>query len=354
MSIIYTILIFGIIIFIHELGHFIVAKLSKITVYEFSLGMGPTIFKYQSKKRQKDDIVEIDGEDINTSTKYSLRLLPIGGYVAMGEDDELTDNKNSFNSKPIWKRMAVILAGAAMNLLLGFIIMLCIYSTQPVYNSATVAEFMPDATTQASGLQVGDKIVKMNKTTVFNDRDIVFEMMRDPDSLIDVKVLRDGEKVLLPQVKFNTKGEGASRELIIDFKVVGVKRTVFSAIDYTFRNTVSLARNSWSSIGDLFTGTVKVSDLSGPVGVGQVVDQATGIGFEAVMLLAAFITISVGMFNLLPFPALDGGRFVLLILEAIRKKPINRKVETAINGIGLMLLFGLMILVTFKDIVKLF
>lgn len=354
MSIIYTILIFGIIIFIHELGHFIVAKLSKIAVYEFSLGMGPTIFKYQSKKRQKDDIVEIDGEDVNTSTKYSLRLLPIGGYVAMGEDDELTDNKNSFNSKPIWKRMAVILAGAAMNLLLGFIIMLCIYSTQPVYNSATVAEFMPDATTQASGLQVGDKIVKMNKTTVFNDRDIVFEMMRDPDSLIDVKVLRDGEKVLLPQVKFNTKGEGASRELIIDFKVVGVKRTVFSAIDYTFRNTVSLARNSWSSIGDLFTGTVKVSDLSGPVGVGQVVDQATGIGFEAVMLLAAFITISVGMFNLLPFPALDGGRFVLLILEAIRKKPINRKVETAINGIGLMLLFGLMILVTFKDIVKLF
>lgn len=337
MSVIYTILIFGVIIFIHELGHFVVARLCKVTVQEFSMGMGPAIFKKQGKQ-----------------TRYCVRLLPIGGFVAFEDEVEGVVDPNSFNSKPIWKRLLVLFAGAFMNLLLGFVIMLCIYAQQPVYNSPIVAKFLPNSTTQATGLQVKDEIIKMNKTTILNDRDIIFEIMRDDDGIVDLIVKRDGAKVSLPNVKFDTVGTGMDKTINIDFNVLGVERTALTAIDYTFRNTVSLARNSWTSIADLFTGSVKVSDLSGPVGVGQVVDQAKDIGFEAVFMLAALITISVGMFNILPFPALDGGRIVLLLLEAIRKKPINPKIEAAINGVGMVLLLGLMIFVTFKDIVKLF
>lgn len=337
MSIIYTIIIFAVIIFIHELGHFTVAKFCKVRVNEFSLGMGPAIFKKQGK-----------------TTLYSLRLLPIGGYVSLEGENEDSSDPNSFMNQAIIKRAAIFVAGAVMNLLLGFIIMISINATVPVYNSATVAKFLPNATTEATGLKVGDKIVKMNKTTILNDKDIIFEILRDADAKVDMRVIRDGEKVELKGVQFDTSGEGVTKQLRIDFNVLGVKRTLFSAIDYTFKNTVSLARNSWVSIADMFTGKININELSGPVGVGQVVGEAAGIGVEAVLMLAAFITISVGMFNLLPFPALDGGRIILLIIEAIRKKPISRRIENAINGVGLMLLMGLTIFITFKDIIKLF
>lgn len=337
MAIIYTILIFGLIIFIHELGHFTVAKLSGVTIHEFSLGMGPTIYKYQGPK-----------------VKYSLRLLPIGGYVAMEGEDAESDDENAFSKKPIWQRMLVVIAGAFMNLVLGLAIMIGIYATQPVYNSSTVANFMENATTQASGLQVGDKIIKMNKTKILVDRDIVYELLRDSDGIIDMKVVRDGKKIDLPNVKFDITGEGDQRKLNFDFKVLGVDRSFLSTLDYSFKNTISLARNSWLSIADLFTGKLGINDLSGPVGVGQVVNQASGQGFMSILQLVAFITISIGMFNLLPFPALDGGRFVFLIVELIRKKPVNPKIEGYVNAAGLVLLLGLMVIVTFKDIIKLF
>ncbi len=337
MSIIYTILIFGLIIFIHELGHFIVARLSGVTIHEFSLGMGPAIYKFKGPK-----------------VTYSLRLLPIGGYVSMEGEDAESEDENAFNKKAIWKRMLIVVAGACMNLILGLAIITSIYATKPIYNSATVAEFMPNATTQASGLQVGDKIVKMNKTTVMIDQDVIFEALRDNDGIIDMKVIRDGKKINLPKVKFDITGEGTKKSINIDFKVKGVKRTFFTAISYSFKNTVSLARNSWAGIGDLVTGKLGLNDLSGPVGVGQVVDQASSQGFKSIMLLTAFISISIGMFNLLPFPALDGGRFVFLVIETIIRKQINRKIEGYVNGIGLVLLLGLMLVVTFKDIIKLF
>lgn len=337
LSIIYTILIFSAIILIHELGHFITAKLSGITIHEFSLGMGPAIYKFKAPK-----------------VTYSIRLFPIGGYVAMEGEDSESNDENAFSKKPIWKRMIVILAGAFMNLLLGFLIMVGIYSQQQAYNSTTVAEFMPNAVTQASGLEAGDKIVKMNSTTIFADRDMLFELMRDSDGIIDMQVIRNGEKVRLPQVKFDVVGDGEAKQLNIDFKVLGIKRTFFSVLDYSFRSTVSLARNSWTSIGDLVTGKLGISDLSGPVGVGQVVNQASSQGFKSLLMLASLISISIGMFNLLPFPALDGGRFVFLVIEAIRKKPMNPKIEGYVNAAGLMLLFGLMIVITLKDIIKLF
>lgn len=337
MTVIYTILIFGLIIFIHELGHFLVARWSGVTIYEFSLGMGPAIYKYKGPK-----------------TTYSLRLLPIGGYVSMAGEDEESDDENAINKKPIWKRMLIIIAGAFMNVLLGLAIMLGIFATESVYNSTTVAEFNENATTQASGLQVGDKIIKINKTIIVSDKDIINEIARDTDGVVSMKVVRNGEKVTLPAVKFDVTGKGAERTLNIDFKVYGIKRTFFTAISQAARNTFSLARNSWLSVADLVTGKLGIQDLSGPVGVGEVVGEASHYGFKSVLTITAFITISIGMFNMLPFPALDGGRFIFLIIEAIRRKPVNPKIEGYINAAGLVLLLGLMIVVTMKDIIHLF
>lgn len=337
MTIIYTILIFGLIIFIHELGHFVVAKLCKVTVKEFSLGMGPALLKFKPKE-----------------TQYSLRLFPIGGYVAMEGENEESEDENAFGKKSVPKRTAICIAGAAMNLLLGFSIIAFSLIGVKHYNSTTVAEFKADASTSQTGLVVGDKIVKINKTSIFTDKDIVFEIMRDADGVVDMQVMREGEKVKLEDVTFTVSGTEQEKQIYLDFMVKAQSPSFFGGISRAFKETVSLARNSWASIGDLITGKVNIMELSGPVGVGQVVGQAAKMGFASVLSIAAFISISIGMFNLLPFPALDGGRIVFFLIEAVRRKPIPQKYEAYINGVGLILLFGLMIVITFKDILGLF
>ncbi|MFZ2538091.1 MAG: M50 family metallopeptidase [Oscillospiraceae bacterium] len=337
MAILYTIIIFGLIIFIHELGHFIVAKLCKVTVKEFSLGMGPALIKFKPKE-----------------TLYALRLFPIGGYVAMEGEMDASEDENSFSKKSVSKRIAICVAGAVMNLILGFSIIAFSLIGVKHYNSTTVAQFKADASTSQTGLAVGDKIVKINKTAIFTDKDIVFEIMRDTDGLVNMQVMRNGEKVKLPEVKFTVSGEGETKKIYLDFMVKAQDPSFFGGVGRAFKETVSLARNSWASIGDLVSGKINLMELSGPVGVGQVVGQAAKMGFKSLLSIAAFISISIGMFNLLPFPALDGGRIVFFIIEAIRRKPISQKYEGYINGAGLILLFGLMIVITCKDIFSLF
>ena len=357
LTILITILIFGVIIFIHELGHFIVARLCHVTVLEFSLGMGPVILKHQGKR-----------------TLYSLRLFPIGGFCAMeGEDAagsgsiELSEKEtpeesavsvveadpNAFNKKGIPARIAISAAGAFMNILLGFTIILSIVAFQPYYITPVIAQFNEDAPAGINSLQLGDKILKMNKTSIIFYSDISFELSRDPDGIVDMVVLREGKKVSLPAVDFSVTGEN-EQLWSAGFKVTRVNPSFLGAFDYAGRQTFSLMRNSILSISDLVTGRIGLSELSGPVGVGKVVGQAAQFGLMSVLSLAAFISISIGIFNLLPFPALDGGRIVFLLLEAIRRKPIDPKWEGYINAAGLILLFGLMIIVTLKDIIGLF
>jgi regulator of sigma E protease len=337
LTILYTVLIFGAIIFIHELGHFIAARAAGVKVNEFALGMGPAILKKQGKK-----------------TLYSLRIFPIGGYCAMEGEDEDSEDEDSFRNKSVWKRIVICAAGATMNLVLGFAIILGSLAGAQYYSSTTVAAFKELSISNESGLQAGDKIIKMNRTRIFSDQDIVFEAVRDADGVIDMTVLRDGKKVELPGVRFRVTGEGENYSIYLDFKVKAIEASPLSAISYAGARTLSLARNSWVSIGDLFTGKVGLMELSGPVGIGQVVGEAAKVGFTSLLSLAAFISISIGMFNLLPFPALDGGRIVFLLIEAIRRKPVNPKWEGYINMAGLLLLFGLMIVVTFKDVWNLF
>ena len=342
MGIVVAILIFGMIIFIHELGHFIVAKACGVKVNEFALGMGPKLVSFKK------------GE-----TTYALRIFPIGGFCAMeGEDADSADEK-AFGNKKIWQRILIVIAGAVMNIILGFVLVVVMHSMEERLTSTTVSWFADTQTSHTTGLEIGDKILEINGMKIFTDMDISYQFQSDEDAVFDMVVLRDGKKTQLEGVSF-VKDEGG---LHIDFKVVPDEVTVGNVLKYSVKSTISYARLVWISLGDLITGTYKINDLSGPVGIvdsiGQVVESEKtdeGIDWRALvdklLYLAAFMTINVGIFTLLPLPALDGGRLIFLIIEGIRRKKIKPEHEGMVHLIGLALLMLLMLVVTFNDIVR--
>lgn len=337
VNILLTLVIFLVIIFIHELGHFLVAKWSGVRVNEFALGMGPTIFS-----RQKGE------------TLYSVRAFPIGGFCSMEGEDNGSEDPRAFCNIVVWKRMLVVVSGALMNLLLGFGLIVGITAASDVITSNTVASFSENASTEATGLQVGDTILAVNGRSVLVENDIAYELLRDADGVVDMTVRRDGEKVELQGVTFAmTEGEDGTQSLTVDFKVVGEKITVGSVLSYSARKTVSIARLVWISLVDLVTGHASLNDLAGPIGMTQVVGQAAKIGVSSLLLLAAFITVNVGIFNLLPIPALDGGRLLFLIVEAVRRKRIKPEYEAYVHLAGFALLILLMIVVAFNDVWRL-
>lgn len=350
MTIVYilvAVLIFGIIIIIHEAGHFAAAKACGVKVNEFSLGMGPKLLSWG-----------------NGETKYSIRLLPIGGFVAMEGEDEDSGDPRAFSRKPAWQRLIIICAGAFMNLVLGFVILLVVTSLSDGITTTKVAGFYSDdSPSHLSGLEVGDEIVKVNGLRVMCDTDISYQFQVDEDRVFEMTVKRNGENVVLPAVKFDgATSEDGTSNLVIDFYVVGDKVNPITVISYSSRKFVSVARMIWLSLFDLLRGRFTINDLSGPVGIvgeiGNVVSStAQGVAFGKMLLnlmsFVVFITINVGIFNLLPIPALDGARAVFIIIEMIRRKPIKAEHEGMVHFVGLMLLFGLMAVVTVMDIIKL-
>lgn len=337
VNILLTLVIFLVIIFIHELGHFLVAKACGVRVNEFALGMGPAVFK-----RQKGE------------TLYSIRVFPIGGYCSMEGEDEGSNDPRAFCNIVVWKRMLVVLAGAVMNLLLGFGLIVGITAASDVITSNTVAAFSENASSQATGLQAGDTILRINGRSVWVENDIAYELLRDPDGVVDMTVRRDGEEVELSQVAFAmTEGEDGANSLVIDFKVVGLEPTVGNVLSYSLKKSVSIGRMVWISVLDLVTGNASLNDLAGPIGMTQVVGEAAKVGASSLILLVAFITINVGIFNLLPIPALDGGRLLFLIVEAIRRKRIKPEYEAYVHLAGFALLILLMVVVAFNDIWRL-
>lgn len=335
-----AILFFGLIIAIHELGHFLSAKLFGVKVNEFSLGMGPAIFKKQK------------GE-----TKYALRCLPIGGYVSMeGEDDSSEDERAFCNKKP-WKKFIIVAAGAIMNLILGFIFVVILTGSDDLIGTTQIHSFYDTATSVQYGLQEGDTIKKINGTNIFSSRDISYCMLRDDDGVYDFVVERNGEKVTLKDVQFQTKpGENGHNIIIYDFIIVGVNKTPLNVLTTAAKDTVSIARLVWLTLFDLITGHYGINDLSGPVGtvsiIANVASEAasSGAGLDTVIYIMALISINIGVFNLLPIPALDGGRLFFIIIEAIRRKPIPAKYEGYIHAAGLALLLLFMVVITFNDI----
>ena len=340
--------IFSALIMIHEFGHYLTARLCGVTVREFALGMGPQIFSRVSKK---------------TGIRYSVRLLLIGGYVSMDGEDGDSENPNAFCNKSIWKRILIIIAGAAMNILLGFIAMFILTTTTVLSEEGgllptnVVAEFQENATSNQAGefgLKENDRIIMVNGVPVFTGYDLIYEITNAAYEPVDIVIVRDDYFYKLDDVQFPTTEENGVVFGSYDFKVYGEAPNLFNLCFYSVNRSFSTVKMIYDSLFDLIRGRYGAEAVSGPVGTTQVIGEAAQAGATTLLYLIAVITINLGVFNLLPVPALDGGRLLFLIIELFRGKPINRNLEGYVHFIGILILFAIMALISIKDIIGLF
>jgi regulator of sigma E protease len=352
MSIIFAILLFSLLIFVHELGHFMAAKASGVQVNEFSMFMGPAIWKKQK------------GE-----TLYSIRCIPIGGFCAMEGEDSDTDNPRSFQKAAWWKRLIILVAGSAMNFLAGILIMVIVFLPMQQVIMPTVASFEEGCTLNgAGGLQVGDTFLEIDGEKIYLQGDFSTILALDPGVVHDVVVERNGERVELKNFKmekhdFPNPDGTTSQRFGFSFSI-SKNLTLGDKLSYAWKNVLNAGRLVRLSLQMLLTGEAGVSDMTGPVGiVGQMneVAQSSDTFLDALLNMlyfGGFIAINLAIMNLLPIPALDGGRVLaLLITTAVVKitgKEINPKYEGYIHGIGMILLLILMGLIMFKDIFVIF
>lgn len=328
-----AIILFLLLIIIHEFGHFIAAKLLGVKVNEFAVGFGPKLFSKQGKE-----------------TKYSFNLVPLGGYCAMeGEDEDSGDERAFCNKKP-WRRFIIVAMGATFNLLLGLIIVAIVLAPQKRFNSTVVAEFKENAVSEQSGLQVNDKIIEVDGRKIFTTYDLSYAFTNVKDGKVDMLVKRDGERVTLKDVTFDAEEENGISYLTVDFYVYGIEKTVGSYIKQTFDMSLSYCAVIWRSLIDLVSGKYGISAVSGPVGVTVAIGSAAKASLANLLPIMALITINLGIFNLLPIPALDGGRLLFILIEMIFRKPVPQKYEAMVHAIGFVILIGFMLLITAKDI----
>ena len=381
MSFIITLLaavfVFSAVIAIHEFGHFAVAKLCGVQVNEFSIGMGPVLLK-----------------KMHHGTQYSLRALPVGGFVALegeespesqqAEGEERSDLEERplsqrsgadsspnggasngeelsqptgkpLNEAPVWQRALIMAAGACMNFLLGFVVMAILLAAQNEPITSRVIYAVEDgALCGQTGLEAGDKVLAVNGRRCFVANDMLYELMRTEDYSASFTVLRDGKKVELPRVQFDTwQDEDGETHMSLGFTVYGIKKTPVNVIKEAWNSVLYYGRIIFTSLMDLLRGRESINDLSGPVGIVTAIGQAASYGWQDLLELLALITVNVGIFNLLPFPALDGGKVVFLFIEGVTGHAVPEKIQSGLTLAAFALLFALMIFATYNDIVRL-
>ncbi|MBR6564826.1 MAG: site-2 protease family protein [Clostridia bacterium] len=327
---------FLILIIIHEFGHFISAKLLGVRVNEFAVGFGPKIFSKQGKE-----------------TKYSFNLIPLGGYCAMEGEDETSADDRAFCNKAAWRRFLIVVMGAVFNLLLGLIIVAIILAPSEAFYTTTVGSFEENAVSVNSGLQIDDTIIAVDGRRIIAINDLSYAFTNVKDSKIDITVKRDGKKVELKDVEFASEKVQGMDVLTIDFAVYGQKKTVGSYITNTVKTAASYSVVIWRSLVDLLSGKYGISQVSGPVGVTVALADMAKQNLASLLPMMAFISINLGIFNLLPIPALDGGRLMFILYEMIFRKPVPQKFESLVHTVGFVLLFGFMLLIVAKDILGL-
>lgn len=272
----------------------------------------------------------------------------------VGEDEE-SDDVNALNRKPVWQRMVITVAGATMNLIIGFILMTVVVITSTSIGGTTILRFAEDnALSEQSGLMIGDEIVKVGDTRVHIASELAYEIMRNGVEPLDITVRRDGEIVEIKDVQFPTIIEQGIRFGMTDFIVLAEEKTFGNVIEQSFYRSISTVKMIWQSLIDLVTGRYGLEQMSGPVGVTAVVSEAAKSSFTDYLYLVVVITINLGIFNLLPLPALDGGRLIFQIVELIRRRPVKPEFEGYVHFIGIVLLMLLMVVITFKDVMNLF
>ncbi len=325
------IFLLGFLVFIHEGGHFLAARFFKVKVEEFSIGFGPKLFTKKGKE-----------------TVYSIGCIPFGGYVKMLGEEERSEQEGSFNKAKVLHRIAIVAAGAIVNIIFAIIVFF-ILSIFSGYNiSTTISEIMPIAEKKLEGIEIGDKIIKINEEKIRLKSDISNALMGNDGKEVKIVIERDGK-----ELEFNVKPtEYAEGTYILGIQVALIDATWEEKIYYGFWETVNFVESMFKTVKLLFTGNVKIDQMTGPIGISEIVVKSSGV-YDFIYLLC-LISLSLGVTNLLPIPALDGGRIFLLIIEGIRGKALKEEIELGIQSAGFLLLILLSLYVSYKDIIRIF
>ncbi len=352
LYILLAILIFGVLIGVHELGHFVAARLCGVRVLEFSMGMGPALWKRETK----------------SGTQLSLRALPIGGYCAMeGEEGDSPDPAAFSNAAP-WKKFIILVAGASMNFLMGLLLVALCYTQIDAFSPPTVTRFMEGCPYEgADGIQVGDTFYRVNGERTYLASDVSLYMTRNRSGRMDLELIRDGKMVVLEDYPMTlreyTDEQTGEKVMRYGLYFENTESGLWAKVKYTWYCALDFVRMVRLGLTDLITGAVGVDQMTGVVGI---VGMITQVGNEAptvasallnIFYLAAFIAVNLAVMNLLPLPALDGGRIffllVTLVAERIFRRRIDPKYEAYVNTAGMVLLMGLMIYVMYNDVARL-
>ena len=328
MTIIYALLIICVLIFFHELGHFMAAKACGVKVNEFAIGMGPKVLKKQK------------GE-----TLYSVRAFPLGGFCAMEGEDEDSQDERAFNRKSVWKKAIIIVAGAAMNLIIAIILMIAVNYMNGV-PTTTISQVEENSPAYTAGIQKGDKILSINDKKINSWDDVQAVKNAVNTRELNIKVQRkDTELNIKTTLKENDRN-----------KIIGIvpvsEKNIVKAIANGPAATWNMAKSMYSGLYSLITGKVSAKELSGPVGIVYLINKGISRGFATVLYLTSLISLNLAIINMLPLPALDGGRLLMVIIRRLTGKAISSKVEGVIHAVGLGLLLLLTIYVTWNDIVR--
>ena len=344
MTIIWFVLILGVIILVHEFGHFIFAKWAGVYVYEFSIGMGPKIWGKKGK---------------NGETEYCIRAIPLGGFVQLAgeevEDDSKVKKDRKLYSKSFIQRFLIMFAGAMNNFILCFVLL---FVSALIYGSVSLKPVVSSVNEEypayEAGIKVGDTIISVDgdKVSSWNEVQLLIQTTKGEELEIVVEG-EDGKERTLKLTPEKVENEDGSTSYIVGVGMGGkVEKGFIPSIKYAFETTGSLFKLMIVTVKELFTGGVAVKELSGPVGIYSVVDSQAQAGLENILYLIAFLSVNVGVINLIPFPAFDGGRILFLVIEKIKGSPVDSKIENTIHNIGFMLLMLLMIYVTFNDVFR--
>lgn len=337
-----TALIVGFLAFIHEFGHFFFARLFKVPVIEFAVGMGPTLYSWKGK----------------TGTKYALRAFPIGGFVQMEGEEGTSDNPNAYNNLNPWKKIIVTAAGPLVNIIFAIILMFALVLSTPELGSTTIGRFDENSVSNHY-LQEKDEIVKVGKVNVHTWSEVVYEITMQGYQAIDITVIRDGNRIVIEDVIFNVEIESGLEIGVVDFIPYALSSlddvTIFDYLYQAFYRSINTVKTVFDSLGLLISGRAGMESVSGPVGLVDAVDEVSSYGFAPLVNFVVLISMNLGIFNLLPIPALDGGRIVFHLIDGIAgRKVIKKEIEEAITGVTMLLLLGFMLLISLKDIINLF
>ncbi|MBE6919134.1 MAG: peptidase M50 [Ruminococcaceae bacterium] len=347
-----AILIFGVLIAVHELGHFLAAKACGVPVHEFSIGMGPAIWQKETAE-----------------TKYSLRVLPIGGFCAMEGEEEDSDNPKALNNQGFFQKLLIYAAGAVMNFLTGLLILIILFAGAKAFYTAEVTEIAEGSSlAQPGGMQVGDVILSIDGEKVYNRGNVTLLLGLNTDGTYDFVVRRNGEKVTIRDFAMERKefpDSNGGTYVVFGFTMGGIEEVnFFGRLRYSWNSALDFVRTVRLSLEMLLTGQAGISDLSGPVGIVNTItevgqqSESVKAAVENIAYLAALIAVNLAVMNLLPLPALDGGKIFFLVVNQLClllfRKQIPAKFENYIHVAGFILLMGLMAVVMFQDVWKLF